>query len=156
MALTSAFSWTSFIGHVGKSTLVSCFMWTMSASKRAELCAGCALWWGGSLVSSFICNHLKPGEINPVPGMGMTTVHFCSAPILALVKERKLPFSAALRYHSLIVLMLHGQPRSEKVLFSLLETSQSSVAPTKLKHRFDYLTNYFLISRALFILWKWL
>lgn len=63
-------------------------------------------------------------------------------------------FLSSTQMSPLVVPMLHGQPRSQKVLFSLLETSQSSVAPAKLKHKFDYLTNYFLISRALFILWK--
>lgn len=87
--------WTSFIGHVEKGTLVSWFIWTVSASKRAELYAGCALslcWWGGSLVSSFIRNHLKPDEMSPVPGVVVTIARFCSAAVLALVKERKVPF----------------------------------------------------------------
>lgn len=74
----------------------------------------------------------------------MTAVHFSGAPVLDLVKERKPTFSAALRCHLFIVPIWHGQPRSEKVLFSVLEASQSSVALDKLKHRFGYLTNYFL------------
>lgn len=73
----------------------------------------------------------------------MTIIHVCSAPVLALVIERKLPFSAAFRYHPLTVPHCVGRP-GQKVLFSVLETSQSSVAPAKLKHRFGYLTNYFL------------
>jgi len=120
-------------------------MSAMSSLEGEELHAHCALslcWWEGSLGGYFLCNHLKSGEVSLVRGSVVTIAHSSSAAVLAPVKERKPPFSVAVRCQPWQSPSPWAQPpSSEKAPFSVMETSRSSVAPAVLKQRSGYLNN---------------